>query len=263
MDSTLSRRGFLMTGLGAAAATLLPPQRPAAAAAPDRFLIVNADNLGLSPEVDQGIFEAHDSGIVTSTSLLVDSPDAGAALEQARKRPKLGLGIHVAFDNRGKLFTDMLDLDAVQQQIDRQLAAFVRLVGTPPDHIDSHHHLHRLFNVARLFLAAGRRYNISVRGFSDVVFVGRFYGQPEFGKTDLSKISPEVMMAMLRAVKPGVSEISCHPGRVETRPNAIYNREREVELQTLTDERVRNTVTEEGIRLINYRDYARMTRDAR
>jgi len=200
---------------------------------------------------------------VTSASLMVDSPDAEAAVEQARKRPKLGLGIHVAFDERGKLFTDMQDLAAVQQQIDRQLAAFVRLVGSPPDHIDSHHHMHRLFNVARLFLAAGRRYNVPVRGFSDVVFVGRFWGQPEFGKTDMSKISVEVMVSMLRALKPGVTEVSCHPGHVETRPDAIYNREREVELATLTDERVKNTVTEEGIRLINYRDYARMSREAR
>lgn len=264
MDSTLtlSRRGFLVSALGAAAG-LLAPRRSTAAPAPDRFVIVNADDLGLSPEIDRGLFEAHDGGIVTSASLLVDGPDAEAAVEQARKHPKLGLGIHVAFDERGKLFTDMQDLAAVQQQIDRQLAAFVRLVGSPPDHIDSHHHMHRLFNVARLFLVAGRRYNVPVRGFSDVVFVGRFYGQPEFGKTDLTKISPEVMMAMLRAVKPGVSEISCHPGHVETRPDAIYNREREVELQTLTDERVRATITEEGIRLINYRDYARMTRDAR
>ena len=264
MDSTLtlSRRGFLVSSLGAAAG-LLAPRRPAAAAAADRFLIVNADDLGLSAEIDRGILEAHDAGIVTSTSLLGDGPDAEAAVEQARKRPKLGLGIHVAFDQRGKLFTDMQDLAAVQQQIDRQLAAFVRLVGNPPDHIDSHHHMHRLFNVARLFLVAGRRYNVPVRGFSDVVFVGRFWGQPEFGKTDLSKISVEVMTAMLRAVKPGFTEISCHPGHLEARPDAIYNREREVELQTLTDERVEATITEEGIRLINYRDYARMTRDAR
>ena len=259
---TLSRRGFLVSSLGAAAG-LLAPRGAAAAPAPERFLIVNADDLGLSAEVDRGLFEAHDAGIVTSTSLLVDSPDAEAAVEQARKRPKLGLGIHVAFDERGKLFTDMQDLAAVQQQIDRQLAAFVRVVGSPPDHIDSHHHMHRLFNVARLFLAAGRRYNVPVRGFSDVVFVGRFWGQPEFGKTDVSKISVEVMMAMLRAVKPGVTEISCHPGHLEARPDAIYNREREVELQTLTDERVKATITEEGIRLISYRDYARMTREAR
>ena len=263
MYSTLSRRSFLISGVGAGAG-LLAPRRAAAGAGPGpiphrqrgRPRPVRARSTGASSRPTT-------RGIVTSASLLVDGPDAEAAVEQARKRPKLGLGIHVSFDERGKLFTDMQDLAAVQQQIDRQLAAFVRLVGSPPDHIDSHHHMHRLFNVARLFLVAGRRYNVPVRGFSDVVFVGRFWGQPEFGKTDLSKISPEVMVAMLRAVKPGVTEISCHPGHVETRPDAIYNREREVELQTLTDERVKNTVTEEGIRLINYRDYARMTRDAR
>jgi predicted glycoside hydrolase/deacetylase ChbG (UPF0249 family) len=264
MDSTLtlSRRGFLVSSLGAAAG-LLAPRRPAAAPAPERFLIVNADDLGMSAEIDRGILEAHDAGVVTSASLLVDGPDAEVAVDQARKRPKLGLGIHVAFDERGKMFIDMQDLAAVQQQLDRQLAAFVRLVGSPPDHIDSHHHMHRLFNVARLFLVTGRRYNVPVRGFSDVLYVGRFWGQPEFGKTDLSKISVEVLVAMLRAVKPGFTEISCHPGYLETRPDAFYNRERAAERQTLTDERVKEAVAEDGIRLINYRDYARMTREAR
>ncbi len=258
----MSRRGFLAAGLGAAA-TVLPAARAVAGLAPARYLVVNADDLGMSAEIDQGLFEAHDNGIVTSASLLVDAPDAEAAIQEARKRPKLGLGIHVAFDTRGVYFTDMKDLAAVQQQIDRQLTAFVRMVGSPPDHIDSHHHLHLLFNVAALFLAAGRRYNVPVRGFSEVVFMGRFWGQPEFGKTDLSKISVEVMISMLRALRPGVTEVSCHPGHLETRPDALYNREREVELATLTDERVKNTITEEHIRLINYRDYAKMAREAR
>ena len=260
--SAPSRRTFLLSTL-VAAASLLAARRSRAGVPPDRFLIVNADDLGMSAEIDQGIFEAHDAGIVTSASLLVDGEHAEAAVEQARQRPKLGLGIHVSFDERGKLFIDVQDLAVVQQQIDRQLAAFVRLVGAPPDHIDSHHHVHRLFNVARLFLAAGRRYNVPVRGFSEVVYVGRFYGQPEFGKTDLSKISVETLVGMLRVLKPGFSEISCHPGHLESRPDAVYNRERPVELQTLTDERVKATITEEGIRLVNYRDYARMTREAR
>jgi len=63
--------------------------------------------------------------------------------------------------------------------------------------------------------------------------------------------------------KPGVTEISCHPGYPESRPDAIYDREREVELQTLTAEQVKKTIAEEGIRLISYRDYNRMSRDAR
>jgi predicted glycoside hydrolase/deacetylase ChbG (UPF0249 family) len=236
------------------------------AAPRERFVIVNADDLGLSAEVDRGIFEAHDRGIVTSTSLLVDGPDAETAVQHARQRPRLGLGIHVAFDSRGKWLIDVREpnnLDVIQRELDRQLTAFVRLTGGPPDHIDSHHHAHRLFNVASLFLDAGRRYGVPVRGLSKVIFVGRFYGQPEYGKTDLSKISVEAFGQMLQALRPGVSEISCHPGYLEPRPDAVYNREREVELQTLTDERVKTLIMEEDIRLINYRDYARMTRDAR
>ena len=37
-----------------------------------------------------------------------------------------------------------------------------------------------------------------------------------------------------------------------------HNREREIELATLTDERVKAAIAEEGIRLINYRDYKRL-----
>jgi hypothetical protein len=59
-----------------------------------RLVIVNADDLGLSDEIDRGIFEAHDRGIVTSASLLVDGPHAADAVRLARQRPDLGLGIH-------------------------------------------------------------------------------------------------------------------------------------------------------------------------
>jgi predicted glycoside hydrolase/deacetylase ChbG (UPF0249 family) len=272
----LARRRFLRSSLGGVAGwlattgTLLGrPTRaragdsptastPARANPRQRFAIVNADDLGMSAEIDRGIFEAHDGGIVTSTSLIVDGPDAEAAIQQTRQRPDLGLGIHVAFDVGGKRLVDAQDLDGVQRELDRQLTAFLRLTGGPPDHIDSHHHVHSLFNVARLFLEAGRRYGVPVRGFSDVVYVGRFYGQPEFGRTDMSMISVDALASLLQSLKPGVSEVSCHPGHLRTRPDAVYNREREEELRTLTDGRVTTVIAEEGIRLINYRDYARL-----
>jgi predicted glycoside hydrolase/deacetylase ChbG (UPF0249 family) len=72
---------------------------------------------------------------------------------------------------RGKWLVDAQDLDGARREVERQLTAFVRLTGSPPTHIDSHHHFHRLFNVARLFLEAGRRYGVPVRGFSEVVYV--------------------------------------------------------------------------------------------
>ncbi|HEY7038569.1 MAG TPA: ChbG/HpnK family deacetylase [Methylomirabilota bacterium] len=257
MDPLTSRRRFLATGLGALASVAAGPIRTAAAAA-DRFVIVNADDFGMSAEIDRGILEAHDRGIVTSASLLVDEPDAEAAVQQARQRPNLGLGVHVAFDSRGKWLIDVKDLDVVKRELHRQIDRFIQITGARPDHIDSHHHVHRLFNVAYLFLDAGRQYRVPVRGLTDVVFVGRFYGQPEFGKTDLSKISVEALIGLLQSLKPGISEVSCHPGTLESRPDAVYNREREVELQTLTDPRIRSLITEEGLRLINYRDYGHL-----
>lgn len=257
MNLSTTRRRLLLAGLGPLASLLARPAR-IASAPQDRLVIVNADDLGMSAEIDRGILEAHDRGIVTSASLLVDAPDAEAAVQQARRRAALGLGIHLAFDSRGKWLVDMQDLDTVQREIDRQLDLFVRMTGGPPDHVDSHHHAHRLFNVAYLFLEAGRRYRVPVRGLAEVVFVGRFYGQPEFGKTDLTKISVEALSGLIQALRPGVSEVSCHPGYLESRPDAFYNREREVELATLTDPRIRSLIAEEGIRLISYRDYARL-----
>ena len=257
MSALTSRRRFLATGLGALASVAARPLQTAAASS-DRLAIVNADDFGMSAEVDRGILEAHDRGIVTSTSLLVDEPDAEAAVQEARRRPKLGLGVHVAFDSRGKWFVDVTDLDIVQREIHRQIDRFIRMTGATPDHIDSHHHVHRLFNVAYLFLDAGRQYRVPVRGLTEVVFVGRFYGQPEFGKTDLSKIGVEALISLFQSLKPGITEVSCHPGTMESRPDAVYNRERQVELQTLTDPRIRSLIAEEGIRLINYRDYGRL-----
>src|SRR5947208_2483392 len=60
-----------------------------------KYLIVNADDFGLSPETNRGIIEAHERGIVTSASLMV----RGAAVEEAalyaRALPTIGVGLHV------------------------------------------------------------------------------------------------------------------------------------------------------------------------
>ena len=224
----------------------------------ERLVIVNADDLGLSDEIDRGIFEAHDRGIVTSASLLVDGPHAADAVRLAKQRPDLGLGIHVAFDDRGRWLINVQDPRVVQREVTRQLDAFVRMTGAPPTHIDSHHHAHRFFNVARHFIEAGQRLGVPVRGFSEVFFVGRFWGQPELGRTDMTKISVDYLLALLRSLGPGVSEVSCHPGHVESRADALYNREREVELRSLCDAQVRAAIAEEGIRLISFREYARI-----
>ncbi len=57
-------------------------------------LIVNADDFGLSPEVNAGIVRAHRDGILRSASLMVAEPAALPAAELARDNSGLDVGLH-------------------------------------------------------------------------------------------------------------------------------------------------------------------------
>jgi hopanoid biosynthesis associated protein HpnK len=58
-------------------------------------LIVNADDFGLSREVNAGLVRAHREGILTSASLMVAEPAAPEAAQFARENPNLDVGLHV------------------------------------------------------------------------------------------------------------------------------------------------------------------------
>ena len=60
-----------------------------------RHLVVNADDLGLTYGVNDGIFEAHEHGILTSASLLANAPATADAVRRSTSHPSLGLGAHL------------------------------------------------------------------------------------------------------------------------------------------------------------------------
>jgi hopanoid biosynthesis associated protein HpnK len=74
-------------------------------------LIVNADDFGLSPEVNAGIIRAHRDGILRSASLMVAEPAARAAADLARDHPALDVGLH-AVVCRGRSILDASRLGA-------------------------------------------------------------------------------------------------------------------------------------------------------
>jgi hopanoid biosynthesis associated protein HpnK len=74
-------------------------------------LIVNADDFGLSPEVNAGILRAHRDGILRSASLMVAEPYARAAADIARDNPALDVGLH-AVVCRGRSILDSSRLGA-------------------------------------------------------------------------------------------------------------------------------------------------------
>jgi hopanoid biosynthesis associated protein HpnK len=58
-------------------------------------LIVNADDFGMSEEVNHAIIRAHKEGVLTSTSLMVTGAAFEGAVKLARENPRLATGIHI------------------------------------------------------------------------------------------------------------------------------------------------------------------------
>ncbi|HIP97625.1 MAG TPA: carbohydrate deacetylase [Anaerolineae bacterium] len=60
-------------------------------------LIVNADDYGRTPGVTRGILRAHQRGIVTSTTVMMNMPYASESLRLAEEYPRLRVGVHLVF----------------------------------------------------------------------------------------------------------------------------------------------------------------------
>jgi chitin disaccharide deacetylase len=228
-------------------------------------LVVNADDFGYSRGINRGIAEAHDHGIVTSTSLMVDGPLAEEAVALARTRPGLSVGLHVNFTNEGERLVEFTDPAACRADLARQLERFLALMGRPPTHLDSHQHVHRGTTPRPIFLEAAARLGVHLRDEPPVAYKGGFYGQWEFGVSEPDKIGVAFLSRMLREeFTGGAYELCCHPGFFDEAASFVYHRDREVELATLTDPRIRAVLGELGIRLAGWRDLpAALAEDAR
>jgi len=211
-------------------------------------LIVTADDFGISRGVNRGIVEAHRQGILTSTSLMVYRPAAVEAAVLGRDCPALSVGLHLELDPGG-----MADVPA---ELDRQLGRFTELLGAPPTHVDSHHDVHKNPRVLPHMRAWADRLGVPLRGYSHVRHFPKFYGQWG-GETHLEQVSVEGLLRLLDAeLALGVTELTCHAGYVDSDLVSSYTVEREAELRTLCDPRVRPALAERGIRLVGFRDLA-------
>ena len=215
---------------------------------PRAYLVVNADDLGYSRGVNRGIFEAHDRGIVTSTSLMVCRPAAEAGVAEARSRPRLGVGLHVDLD---RLPLDQADPSAVSGEVHGQLDRFRALVGRGPTHLDSHRHLHLQEPLRSVLQGVAWDLGVPLRHTSEARFWGEFWGQTETGEAVPGALRPESLAALLRRLPDGAHELGCHPGYAYGLESS-YGSEREVELRTLCDPRLWPVLAEERIALVSF-----------
>jgi predicted glycoside hydrolase/deacetylase ChbG (UPF0249 family) len=131
-------------------------------------LIINADDFGLSTSINKGIIEAHQKGIVTSTTLMANMSGFLSAVNLAKENPSLGVGVHinlirgepvsppgkvaslVARDDRflgngyrflSRLYSNGFNDEEIRLEIKSQISK-VFDHGITPSHLDSEKNMH-------------------------------------------------------------------------------------------------------------------------
>ena len=219
-------------------------------------ILVNADDLGLSPGVDRGILELAGEGVVHATSVMVDQPAAAAAVAQARGIPQLELGLHFDLSSGkplttviGQILSRSLSREKLADELSRQIGR-CRQLGFEPKHLNSHHHLHLLPPLFSVFLEAADREGIPYVRFQGkcrlfnasgrqrwLGLLTRFHrhraGRDIYFHHPERELSEAERRRWSQASRP--VEIVCHPGYVddELRGKDPYTTGRELELASL------------------------------
>jgi predicted glycoside hydrolase/deacetylase ChbG (UPF0249 family) len=226
-----------------------------------RRLIVNADDFGRSFGINRGVFAGHQTGIITSASLMVRWPAAADAVAYARAEPGLSLGLHLDLsewiytDSEWRAIYQVVDHDdakAVREETWRQVELFDRLYGAYPTHLDSHHHVHRSEPVRSAVLSVASELGVVVRGEDGgVAYCGDFHGQSGRGEPLLNTISPEALTDVITSLPHGTTELACHPA-LQDESGSVYGPERDAEVVALCDPAVRLAIEACGIELTSF-----------
>jgi predicted glycoside hydrolase/deacetylase ChbG (UPF0249 family) len=157
--------------------------------APQRKVVLCADDYGLTEGVSRGILEAAEAGGISATSAMTNMPDWPRLAPALRPlHGRIGVGLHLNFTTTGPLgplpalapggrfpslqdlmraaFTGRLRPEEVRAEIDRQLDAFEAAFGAPPDFVDGHQHVHVLPAIRPALLQA-----LAARGLKGKVWL--------------------------------------------------------------------------------------------
>ena len=249
-------------------------------------LIVNADDFALTKRVSDGIIKAHQNGIVTSTSMLANSPHFKEGVSLLKTVPSIGVGVHLNLswgkpilpyssvtslvDSNGNfyrkphLLPSTVNLDEIKKELEAQINKSIDS-GIQISHLDSHHHLHTTrLEFFQLFLELASLYKLPLRTLENTKrellhncnvptpdnFIGSFFGQQH--------IREEFLHSIITSIHLGISELMCHPGIPDEFlvNESSYIEERQMELDLLTKPIVKQWLTNQSIRLVNYKIFS-------
>jgi chitin disaccharide deacetylase len=148
-------------------------------------LIINADDFGMSKEVNDGIKRAIKAGAVNSVSVMVNMPYFDDAIQFLKKHPEVSVGLHLNITEGGpissphatstllrednnfffwvnlmvKYFLKKVSLKEIAAELATQHKKLVS-TGLEISHIDSHHHIHLFPPFFKIVLAFVREKKI-------------------------------------------------------------------------------------------------------
>jgi predicted glycoside hydrolase/deacetylase ChbG (UPF0249 family) len=144
-------------------------------------MIVNADDLGMTPGTNRAIFEGFDKGAITHTSVMANGDYFDEAMEGMASRGELGLGVHLNLSYGKALIENPLYCDdksvfnlgygalltkrnrefllAVEKEFEAQIKRVLerREVLT---HLDSHRHIHLIPHLYAIVTKLAKKYRI-------------------------------------------------------------------------------------------------------
>lgn len=153
-------------------------------------VIINSDDYGMNPSINDAIISAFNSNFISSTTCLVNYPEGfidGHDKLVANNIKMNSVGIHLNLTT-GKPLTEsisknsrfcengffhcrvrdtpLLFLDKksridVKIEIDAQIQRFIEVMGCKPSHIDGHHHIHTEFAIFKIVMVLAKKYEIS------------------------------------------------------------------------------------------------------
>lgn len=147
-------------------------------------MIVNADDLGMTPGTNIAIFKGYDDGCITHASIMANCDYFEDAISGASKREGLGIGLHLNItygkaiiqnplycDDDGYFnlsYKDLLlnkDSDfllAIEKEWDAQIARVLSSLSKERvlTHIDSHRHIHIIPHFYPIAMKLAKKYNI-------------------------------------------------------------------------------------------------------
>jgi len=157
-----------------------------------KLRVVNADDFGLTEGMNRGVLEAHQRGILTSTTLLANAPAFHSAVSLARSAPRLGVGVHLNLTlghaiSKPSEIASLVDATgrfryspaglvqavvlgrARPREIEREWAAQIESIsraGIAITHLDGHKHVHVLPGMAPIIVRLTREFGISAVRFA-------------------------------------------------------------------------------------------------